>query len=347
MAEIHPLRSAAQIRREASEWIARLNADRVSDDDRSNFEKWRAETASHARAYEEVSATWLQMQRTGELVSSVALGQAFSASTRKAIQKSIRASKRRAVFATAAAVAMATLVGWWWVATLAPRTLFQTAIGQHANVVLPDGSSLELNSNTSARVDYTEKMRVIRLERGEAFFNVGHDAQRPFWVLAGGTWVRAVGTAFNVHMLPSGVSVTVSEGVVKVVGNAPAGSATPSDEQLSLASVSVLRAGQQASVQKAATQVRAIAAEEITRLVSWRQGLIYIKQERLDHVVDELSRYTTVRVVIENDALRALDVGGTFETSSQGTEALLTMLEEGFGLQVRRDGDTAYVSGSE
>lgn len=347
MAEIHPLRSSAQIRREASEWIARLNADRVSDHDRASFEKWRSENASHARAYEEVSTTWQQLKHTGELVSSVALGQAFGASTRRAIRQSVRDSKRSTAFAAAAAIAVMSLVGWWWISTLVPRTLFQTAIGQHASVALPDGSSLELNSNSRARVDYTEKSRVIRLDSGEAFFDVAHDAQRPFWVIAGGTWVRAVGTAFNVHLLPTGVSVTVSEGTVKVVGNAPVGGAVPADDQLELVAVSILHAGQQANVRRAATQVRGIAANEMTRLMSWRQGAIYFKAEQLVKVIDELSRYTTVRIVIEDDALRTLDIAGTFETSAQGTEALLTMLEEGFGLRVRREGNMAYVASAE
>lgn len=345
MAEIHHLRSSAQIRREASEWIARLNADRVSDDDRVHFESWRAQHPSHAREYDEVSATWARLADTGKIVSSVALGQALSASTQRAISKSIRASKQRAWLSTAAALALVSLIAWFWSAAFVPRGSFQTAIGQHASIELPDGSLLELNSNSLARVDYTESSRIIRLQRGEAFFNVAPDAQRPFWVIAQGTWVRAVGTAFNVRVQPAGVSVTVSEGKVKVLDHAPSSRSTPSDEQLAGTPFSILVAGQQAKVQTAAaTELRAVAATEITRLVSWRQGKIFFEAETLSNVIRELSRYTTVQMIIEEDSLQSFSIAGTFETNEHGAEALLTSLKDGFGLQVRRKGDVAYIS---
>lgn len=44
--------------REASEWIARLNADDVSPDDGARFEVWRKLHPLNARAYEELAATW-------------------------------------------------------------------------------------------------------------------------------------------------------------------------------------------------------------------------------------------------------------------------------------------------
>ena len=44
--------------REASEWIARLNADDVSPDDGARFEVWRTLHPRNARAYEELATTW-------------------------------------------------------------------------------------------------------------------------------------------------------------------------------------------------------------------------------------------------------------------------------------------------
>lgn len=348
VAEIHSLRNASEIRLEASEWIARLNADRVSAEDRARFDAWRGAHAAHARAYQEVAATWRRLNSTGELVRAVASSQAFAESTRRAIRNSVRASRRRAMLSIAATVgAAAVLTGWWLGAFSLPRTQFQTAIGEHAAVELPDGSSLELNSNSRARVDYTAQTRVIRLERGEAFFKVEHDVHRPFWVVAGGSWVRAVGTAFNVYVQPAGVRVTVSEGMVKVASNAASVSEAPSDAGLARVPVAVLKAGQQVNVNGAASEVRAVMPMEMTRLVSWRAGSVYFKTDRLIDVVEELGRYTTLKIVIEDDALRELRIGGTFETNTQGAEALLMTLEDGFGLQVRRDGRSAYIGAAD
>lgn len=62
---------------QASEWIARLNADDVSPDDGVRFEAWRKLHPRHARAYDELSATWRALtagrpsdsERVNEIVS--------------------------------------------------------------------------------------------------------------------------------------------------------------------------------------------------------------------------------------------------------------------------------------
>lgn len=364
MADLHRLPSIEDAEREASEWIARLNADDVSTEDRERFEAWRKAHPRHARAYEELSATWRQFTDAGQLVRAVALGTALNASTQHAIRQSVAdasnsppasasrsdqrsqprrmASRTIALFATAASLAIIALGGWWWLDTLHPRTLFQTAIGERASIELPDGSALELNSNSLARVDYSEQARVIRLERGEAFFKVEHDTARPFWVVAGRSWVRAVGTAFNVYVRDSGVRVTVSEGTVKVAPSS-SGNSTPSDLALAAEAVAVLTAGEQVDVSGAASEVRALPPVELNRAIAWRTGTLYFENRRLGEVVDELSRYTTLEIVVEDDALRELPVGGTFQSDAEGAEALLTLLKDGFGLHVRRDGRTAYI----
>jgi transmembrane sensor len=48
---------------ESSEWIARLNADDVSDDDRASFEQWRDSHPLQARNYAELYSTWWMLIR--------------------------------------------------------------------------------------------------------------------------------------------------------------------------------------------------------------------------------------------------------------------------------------------
>jgi transmembrane sensor len=174
--------------------------------------------------------------------------------------------------------------------------------------------------------------------RGEAYFKVAHQPQRPFWVVARHSWIRAVGTAFNVDLRPSGdVRVIVSEGTVKVAARANAES--PSDAWLQETSVSVLIAGQQVDMEAGAVQIRATQPQELTRLAAWRSGKLYFEDQHLEAVVEELGRYTSKRIRIEDDSLRTLSIGGTFQANSQGVDALLNLLEQGFGLHIRRQGD--------
>jgi transmembrane sensor len=215
------------------------------------------------------------------------------------------------------------------------ETRFQTAIGEQAAVALPDGSSFDLNTDSRIWVDYSQRQRVIRLERGEAFFKVAHDTQRPFWVRAGDYWVRAVGTAFNVYLRPTGVEVTVSEGTVKVV-NATANEPPPSDAAITGFAAAVT-AGEQADVHGRAEVIHELNSAQISRLLAWRKGSLYFQDQPLGEVVNEMMRYTTLKIEFDDDALRSLPVGGTFQTSPDGVDALLTMLHDGFGTTIRRD----------
>ncbi|MGJ4728101.1 FecR family protein [Luteimonas sp. SDU101] len=329
MSDIHRLPDIQDAERQASDWIARLQADDVDADDRARFKAWYDAHPRHARAYDALMATWRRFSDAGRTVRAVSFGQAMHAAT--------RVRRRRygaAGLAAAAVLAMLTLGGWWqW---RSPST-FETGIGEHVAVSLPDGSRLELNSDSAVRVDYRDDARVIRLDRGEAFFTVAHAPTRPFWVVADRTWVRAVGTAFNVYLREHDVRVTVSEGRVKVA--AAAGSRErPSDALLEQLPASLLEAGQQADLRGADTQVRRLPAETVDSEVAWRSGTLHFENRPLHEVVAELGRYTPVRVEL-GASVRDLPVGGSFQANPQGTEALLGMLHDGFGLQVQRKGD--------
>src|SRR6185437_15331561 len=275
--------------RQASDWLARLNADDVSEEDRRRFAEWLRASPVHAKAYEALCATWQELEKSGPLVRAVYFGQAMIAASAPRPRRR-RWAAAAAIAATLAAIALAAVWG------LRPQddSTFQAAVGEQTTVALPDGSTLKLNSNSRARVEYTPAARVVHLDRGEAFFSVVHNANRPFWVHAGSSWVRDVGTAFNVYLAPSGVVVTVSEGAVKVL-HSGSGGVPPSD----------------AAAISAAASVSA--------------------DEPLGEVADELMRYTNLKIEFSDPALRKLRVGGTFRTSPEGAEALLTVLHDGFG----------------
>jgi transmembrane sensor len=338
MSEVHRLPDVSVVEREASEWIARLNADDVSVHDRARFEAWRAGHPLRARIYQDLWATWRQFTAAGPFVRAVCFAHSM-----KEVGAERPPLRRRFVAAAAASIIVVVASTWLYVTRLTPGTPYETSIGEHASIALPDGSTLELNSNSAARVIYSKAERVIRLERGEAYFSVAHNTQRPFWVVGGGSWVRAVGTAFDVDLRATGVVVTVSEGTVNV-GAADASVAdVPSNMALTAASMAVLTAGQQANLRRTVVATRKLSSTEIAHSVGWREGTLYFENRPLKEVIEELSRYTALKIDIEDESLNALLVGGTFQASPEGSEAMLKMLERGFGLHIRREGDQAYI----
>lgn len=336
MADVHLLPDVRKAEREASEWIARLNADDVSAEERARFEVWRGGHPLHARVYEDLMGTWRQFTAAGPFVRAVSFVQSMNEAG------AVRTSRRRWTLAAATLSVVAVLIAGLYIERTSD-TRFRTAVGEQATISLPDGSTMELNSNSVARVDYSARSRVISLERGEAFFKVAHNTRRPFWVVGGGSWVRAVGTAFNVDVRSTEVQVTVSEGTVKVGATEPLLGAAPSDDVLAKTVASVLTVGQQADLHGAVTTTRKLSTADLARSVAWRDGTVYFENRPLSDVIDEMSRYTTVQLVVEDEKLRQLPVGGTFQANPQGAEALLTMLEQGFGVRVRREGDRTYL----
>jgi len=333
---LHQLESRSAVKRRASEWIARLEAEDVSENDRTRFAAWRAANPMHERAYEELRLTWDELRAAGPFVRAVAFGQSM-----------IEAAKPRPRIIPWAIAASACLVVVGAIAVLlvmsSSTKVFQTAVGEHASVTLADGSIVDINSNSNARVDYTKHSRLVHLDRGEGYFTVSHDATRPFWVVTDRSWVRAVGTAFNVEMRGEEVRVTVIEGSVKV------GSVPPEDgdgrlDESAGASGTTLTANQQiALLGRTVVSVRTLTPGEVARMTSWRTGVLNFENEPLSEIAAELNRYTTLKIVIRSPEVESLPVGGTFEASTRGAEALVSMLRDGFDLSITRIDGTIYV----
>lgn len=320
MADIHRLPNIKEVEREASEWIARLDADDVSAEDRARFAVWRHSHPLHARAYEELLGTWRELTQAAPATHAVA--------ATAPIQRTsawYRTQRWPRIALAMSGMVAAVLLGFY-LHSLTMAARFETAPGERATLSLPDGSSLQLNSDSRVHVDYSLRSRVVHLERGEAFFTVAHNVNRPFWVTAGDTRVRAVGTAFGVYRNGKGVEVTVHEGTVKL------GSA-------------LLTAGEQAQLDGRVTTTRKLSEHELARAAAWQNGWVYVENKKLCDVISELNRYTPRQLVVEDAQLCLLSVGGAFQANPQGAEALLIMLEQNFGARIRRGGDRAYIQG--
>lgn len=118
----------------------------------------------------------------------------------------------RLVYALAASI-LITLSGGWLYLQLG---VYATDTGEQRSLALADGSTVELNSRSRIKVQYTEHERRIDLLEGQALFHVAKNKARPFIVQTGDTRLRAVGTAFDVYKTSSGTVVTVVEGRVAV-----------------------------------------------------------------------------------------------------------------------------------
>lgn len=184
--------------------------------------------------------------------------------------------------------------------TPTPVLVLETAIGELRKVPLADRSLASIDSATRLEVSIDARQRRIGLLKGQAWFQVAKDAQRPFVVSAGAVSVTAVGTAFAVQRQPGGADVVVTEGVVEVRRGADHAPVR-------------IAAGQQAYV---AEQGGAIAvrrqADAATRQLAWREGMIVLQNDTLARAVAQFNRYNRRQLIIADPALRSKTLVGRY-----------------------------------
>lgn len=222
-----------------------------------------------------------------------------------------------------AAVAALCLAGVFW-ANLSSRELqYATAVGEQRTFKLPDGSVVTLNTRSRIEVRFADTQRVVELVAGEALFDVEHDAERPFSVLAGGAVVRAIGTQFNVHRTASSTTVSVLQGVVQVSSLDASRSRGTGTGRTDAASGERLNAGEQAQVSPSGSLLRVSA--EIERVMAWRERRLVFRDQPLADVAQEFNRYNDTQLVVEGIATRARRMTGVFDADDPG--ALIAFLE--------------------
>ena len=251
-----------------------------------------------------------------------------------------RVGRYRGALAAAAGVllAMAAVVATYSYLAL-PH--YATRIGEQRDVLLPDGSRVTLNTNTSLTVRYSKSRRYIELTRGEALFSVKHDSQWPFDVTAGGILTRALGTEFNVDLRQSNVTVSVLEGAVqvaapnKVVADASHGrssaAAIGGELQAGLSTVApALAKGEAVEIRSGDRQVIAEKAD-LQRIDAWRMRRLEFSNTPLRVAVEEFNRYSRTRVVIGSPELETVRVSGVFQIGD--TDGFLYSLKEALRIQ--------------
>ena len=248
----------------------------------------------------------------------------------------VRSARRRPrVFAgigLAAALALGSFLGWH--ALRPPATIhYTTTVAGYERARLDDGSTLELNAASAARVQFTAAERRVELTNGEAHFAVAHDTARPFIVNAGGIAVRAVGTAFNVRYTDAGaIEVTVTEGKVRVGQSGPASS--------SAESAPLVSAGQRMVLPRHAPPptVEQVDPAALRSALAWQSRLADFAEAPLADVIARFNTRSRIQLFLADETLADRRIGGTFALDE--SEAFVRLLERDGEIIGERRGET-------
>lgn len=332
---------------EACAWIAQFETGDMTPEDFAAFKEWMQRSPRHASEMKRLA----YLSQDLDMLTDMA-GPLEGATTQfsEIVARRKRPFWRRASVAFASAAMLVVAAGGVYLHRQMDRpdasepVMIATAIGDYEERVLPDGSVVELNSNSHIELEFSREERKIRLRRGEAFFRVASNPARPFVVVAGDNQITAVGTAFAVRLfdVADQFEVTVTEGRVAVSAPPPslAAAAAGAVEQAEAnADLLVLKAGQNIVVSSLPGQLALEAApiiemseRELQRKLSWQEGLFDFSETPLIDVIEEVSRHTAMQIEITDPQLRNLEFGGVFRTGE--TAALLHALEVSFDIEV-------------
>jgi transmembrane sensor len=228
---------------------------------------------------------------------------------------------------------------------------YETAIGELSSVVLPDGTTILLNTNTLVSVAYTPTERLIRLQRGELHVKVTHNPLRPLRVSAKSHVVEAVGTAFNVKLTENqGVELLVTDGKVLVAELEKSVKKQYSPRQASAQALSntqslAVSAGEEVLLGSEHQELMMVDPEDIAVKLSWQEGNLIFTGESLQEAMAEVGRYTSTEFVFLDDKAKAVRIAGHFKAGD--LETLLVTLRDSFEINYKQVSGSRVELGSQ
>jgi len=300
-----------RLRREAADWVARLQGP-ATEADRAAFRRWRDSDPANAAAYDRVKAAY----DDSALLALTEVGR----QRRLALEPRRRSSTFR--YAIAAGVATVALISGVMLAgrfetarSSEELILYATNAGEIREVGLPDGLRMILDTRTSVMVDIGGERRRVTLRDGRARFAVAAANGRPLVVEAGRVRAEATASVFDVALIDGQATVQAIEGSVEVRMEPPQGDAIR------------LRSGELIGIPTTGEPSRGVGAQ-----ARWPERMLAFDDVPLGRAIAEANRYAGRRIVLADPALERLRVTGTFRAGD--LEGLARSLAEAFGLRL-------------
>jgi transmembrane sensor len=271
---------------QAVTWFIRLKADNVTSEEKASFLLWLNQADLHRETFNEVSKLW------GDADLLQALGDVA--------QKRSIAPKRTPRIHFKLPLAMAACLALIFLFSNELAVLikgdYSTRVGERKTVYFDDGSTAMLNTDSSIAVSMDGSQRKVELLKGEVYFEVKPDPNRPFIVQAAHSTTRVLGTRFFVHEKSNSDEVKVVSGRVEV------------NDRGALKQPQILHDSEAVSVDASGLGEILLLNSALT--TSWVNGFLVFENAPLESVISQIRRYRTGVVVYKDNTLRDLKING-------------------------------------
>lgn len=189
----------------------------------------------------------------------------------------------------------------------------ETPKGGIYRVTLPDGSKVWLNnaSSISFPSSFDTDQRTVSI-RGEVYFEVAHDARRPFRVHTAQQEIEVLGTQFNINAYEEEpfAKTTLVQGSVKVTGQSGTQVLKPGYEMIS-----------------STERQDRVALADMRSVLAWKDGIFRFERVRLDVIMRQIARWYDIELVYEGRLPQDEFVGEM--KRSEDIHKVLEILQEG------------------
>lgn len=196
---------------------------------------------------------------------------------------------------------------------------------------LADGSTVALNKHSKLTVmgGFNGKQRNVKLE-GEAFFEIKHDAEKPFVIDAGGISIKDIGTAFNVKANPESdsVSVFVTEGIVELRTSTEVKTLHENEGIIYLKSTQTF-----------------VAIEQVqTNIAAYKTKKFHFKTSTLAEVVTTLNSVYGPIIQLQSAQLASCTI--TVDFQNETPETIVNIIAQTLGLEVEQQNGVYLLKGT-
>lgn len=307
--------TAVDVEAQAALWLQRRQFWDWSDADQAELDAWLAQSTAHEVAFVRLMAGY---SRTDRLVAL------------RAPRTEPRGFTWLPRVAAGIALVAALGVGAMQFSSAPKDVTYTTPVGGRQMIVLADGSRIDLNTDSILRLKGAVGKRLAFLEKGEAYFQIKHDAARPFVVTVGAHRVTDLGTKFLIRKGANSVDVALVEGRARVDSQDRAGQ-----------SVELLPGEEVIATARDITKVRR-NAQDMSNELGWRRGVIIFQHTTLAEAAAEFNRYNPNRILIGNADAARLKIAGTFP--SDDPESFVEIAQDILHLHVARQGDAIVLT---
>jgi transmembrane sensor len=297
---------------EAGLWLARLDSGTA---DPVDFEKWRSGDPRRASAFVQVANAAQALDRA-----------------KPALKRAPRSRGVNRRYFMTAAVGILSLAAGTGVFLYKGRARASTLIGQRRRFTLPNGATLDLNTDSAAEWRAGEKRLGVWLTKGELALTVRTPDQACLLYASDSTVDINLGHV-NARLRGHMMDLTVLDGQATV--RTGAGIVTGSSKKVVVRPEQAVLAGSDTQL------VRDLSAPDVQFVATWPEGELAFEDQTLDTAIGEYNRYLSKKIIIADPSLASVQVGGRF--SSSDPSVFLAALKSSLGIKVTVDSDGTAV----